>query len=204
MKQAKNVDEYVSIHRAAVASNPECGTSRYNLAVGLMGQKNYDEAEEEFLDAIHCSPNLAEAYVQLGGLCLMRGDLDGCLRYNQQSVKVRAGFSEGYGNIGFLHLQKGNIEDAITALEKAIAYNSSYLQAHANLANAYLMKGMIDKSIQTSLKVIELEPSFAIAHNNLAIAYLEKGEKEPAKTHCEKAVSLGYEVAPEILKELEG
>ena len=65
------------------------------------------------------------------------------------------------------------------------------------------MKGMIDKSIQTSLKVVELEPSFAIAHNNLAIGYLEKGEKELAKTHCEKAVSLGYEVDPEILKEFE-
>ena len=53
------------------------------------------------------------------------------------------------------------------------------------------------------LKILDLEPSFAVAHNNLAIAYLENGEYEMAVKHCDKAVKLGYEVAPEILKEIE-
>jgi hypothetical protein len=48
-----------------------------------------------------------------------------------------------------------------------------------------------------------MEPSFSVAHNNLAIAYLENGEYEMAVEHCDKAVELGYEVAPEILKEIE-
>jgi tetratricopeptide (TPR) repeat protein len=65
------------------------------------------------------------------------------------------------------------------------------------------MKGLIDESIETSLKVLDLEPGFAIAHNNLAIAYLEKGENDLAVKHVDKAVELGYEVAPEILKEVE-
>jgi tetratricopeptide (TPR) repeat protein len=64
------------------------------------------------------------------------------------------------------------------------------------------MKGMLDESIQTSLKVIELEPDFAVAHNNLGIAYLEKGERDLAVKHLDKAVELGYEVAPEILDEI--
>jgi Flp pilus assembly protein TadD len=65
------------------------------------------------------------------------------------------------------------------------------------------MKGLVDECIETNLKVLELEPNFAIAHNNLAIAYLERGETEKAEKHCKKAVELGYEVAPEILKEIE-
>ncbi|MBW2439877.1 MAG: hypothetical protein JRH12_05335, partial [Deltaproteobacteria bacterium] len=44
---------------------------------------------------------------------------------------------------------------------------------------------------------------FAPAHNNLAISYLEKGEAGLAVEHCDKAVALGYEVAPEILKEID-
>ena len=68
MQKAKNVEEYIARQRSAIASNPECGTSHYNLAVALLGQKKYDEAEKELHEAIQCSPNLAEAYVQLGGI----------------------------------------------------------------------------------------------------------------------------------------
>jgi tetratricopeptide (TPR) repeat protein len=202
MSKAKNVDEYIAHQQAAVAVNPDCGNSHYNLAIGLLGLKKYDEAESELFAAIECSPNLAEAYVQLGGICLQRGDLEGCLKYNKLSVQARAGFAEGYGNIGFAQLQLGNIEEAIPALEKAIRWNPKFLQAYTTLANAYLMKGMIDESIETSLKVIEFQPDFAVAYNNLAIAYLEKGEYELAVKHVDKAAELGYEVAPEILDEI--
>jgi tetratricopeptide (TPR) repeat protein len=202
MQKAENVEEYIVQQRTFIASNPDCGTSHYNLAVALLGQKKYDEAEKEFLEAVDCSPNLAEAYVQLGGICLQRGDLDGCMDFNKRAITYRAGFSEGWGNIGFVHLQKGNLDEAIYALEKAVRYNPKFLQAFATLANAYLMNGMLDESIETNRKVVEQEPNFAVSHNNLAIAYMENGEFALAIEHCDKAVSLGYVVAPEILNEL--
>lgn len=202
MGKSKDVEEFIERQRMAVASNPDCGTSRYNLAIGLLGLKQYDEAEKALLEAIDCSPSLAEAYVQLGGICLQRGDLDGCLDWNQRAVKSRAGFSEGYGNIGFAQLQKGNVEEAIKALQKAIAFNSNFIQAYTTLANAYLMEGLVEESIQANLKALRIEPKFAIAHNNLAIGYLELGKFDSAIEHCDQAVELGYEVNPEILEEL--
>ena len=95
------------------------------------------------------------------------------------------------------------MDKAITALEKAVKYNKKFIQALATLANAYLMKGMIEESIDTSHRVLKLEPNFAVAYNNLAIAYMENGEFGLAAEHADKAQTLGYEVAPEILKELE-
>lgn len=203
MEKAKNVEEYIARNRASIASNPDCGMSHYNLAVGLLGQKKYDEAKKELHTAVDCSPNLAEAYVQLGGICLHFEDLDGCLAYNKQAVKSRAGFSEGYGNIGFVLMQKGEIDEAIGQLQKAITFNSKFLQAYTTLANAYFMKGLIDESIETSKKALKLEPLFAIAHNNIAISYLEKGLYDLAISHCDKALELGYEVSPDLLKEIE-
>ena len=102
MAQAKNAEEYIAQQRAAIASNPECGNSHYNLAVGLMGQQNYDEAEKALYEALDCSPSLAEAYVLLGGICLQRGDVEGCLKNDQMAVKARPGCSEGFGNFGFV------------------------------------------------------------------------------------------------------
>ena len=79
MGKAKNVEDYIQQQKMAIAQNPECGNSHYNLAVALIGKKQYDEAQKELYEAIENSPNLAEAYVQLGGLCLQRGDMEGCL-----------------------------------------------------------------------------------------------------------------------------
>ncbi|CAN2039372.1 conserved hypothetical protein [Candidatus Magnetomoraceae bacterium gMMP-15] len=202
MVQANNADEYIAQQRAVLAQNADCGTTHYNLAVALIGQKKYDEAEVELREAVGNSPTLAEAYSQLGGLCMQRGDLDGCLAYNQRAVQTRAGFFIGYGNIGFVHLQKGEADDAIAALNKALAYNPNFIQAQTTLSSAYLMKGEIDKSIEECKKALKIDPDFPVVHNNLALAYFEKGDYEKSIEHCDKAINLGYEVTENFLNEL--
>jgi len=203
MELAKNVEDHIAQQRAAIAQNPECGTSYYNLAIGLLGQRKFGEAEEALHKAVECSPTLAEAYVQLGGICLERGDLDGCLDFNTRAIHSRAQFSEGYANIGFVHLQRGEPDKAIPALEKALRFNPKFVQAYATLANAFYMIGQFDHAIETNLKVLELQPDFAVAHHNLSLAYLEKEDGEAAVRHSDKARDLGYQVPPEIRKEIE-
>jgi tetratricopeptide (TPR) repeat protein len=106
MEKAPNAEAFIAQQKSFIASNPDCGTSHYNLGVALLGQGKIEEAEEAFSTAIECSPGLAEAYVQMGGICLKRGDTDGCLDWNQRAVKAKPGFSEGWGNIGFVLLQR--------------------------------------------------------------------------------------------------
>jgi tetratricopeptide (TPR) repeat protein len=100
-------------------------------------------------------------------------------------------------------MQRGELDEAIKALKRSTAFNYKFIQGLTTLANAYLMKGMVEESIETSLKALEIEPNFAVAHNNLAITYIEKGEFRSAISHADRAVKLGYTVAPEILAILE-
>jgi tetratricopeptide (TPR) repeat protein len=203
MEKPKNAEDYIAQLKAQIAMNDGCSVSHYNLAVALMGLKRYEDAEGELQEAISCSPNFGEAYVLLGGIALQRGDLDGCLYYNRQATKVKAAFSVAWGNIGFICLQKGDADEAIKALQKAIVYNSKFVQAYATLANAYLMKGLIDEAVSANMKALQLQPDFAVAYYNLALCYLEKGDYDKAVENGDKAVELGYEAAPEIVKELE-
>lgn len=202
MEKPKNVDEFIAQQQQALAGNPECGNTHYNLGIALMGKRQYEEAEKAFLDAIECSPSLAEAYVQMGAICLKRGDMDGCLEWNKRSVKARPGFSEGYGNIGFVHMQRGEAQEAIEALRRATVFNFRFVQGFTTLATAYLMTGQPDAAIEACLSALKVQPDFAVAHNNIAIAYLEKGDRAKAKQHIQRAMDLGYEVAPAILQEL--
>lgn len=207
-----NVDEKISNLKDQLSRNEECGTTHYNLAVALMGKKEYVDAEKELLEAIDCSPSLAEAYVLLGGICLQANDLEGCYRFNQRATKARAGFAEGYGNMAFVLLQlvdgkdakedEEKVDKAIKNLRKAIVHNQKFVQAYATLGTAYFMKGLVSEGIKANLQAIAVEPKFPIAHNNLAVAYLETEEYEKAIVHCDEALSLGFEVAPALLEEL--
>ncbi len=209
----QNVDEHIADLRSKIAQNTECGTTHYNLAVALIGKKEYDEAEDVLHDAIECSPNLAEAYVLLGGLYLQRGDLDGCLRYNRHAIKARAGFAEGYGNIAFVLLQqctgedsdedKKKVDEAIKMLKKAIIHNSKFVQAFTTLGTAYFMKGLVKEGIEANKEAVRIQPDFPIAHNNLAVAYLELEEYKLALEHCDRARELGYDTPQALIDELE-
>jgi len=203
MEKPKNAEEYIAQLKAQIAGNDGCSVNHYNLAVALMGLKRYEDAEGELQEAINCSPNFGEAYVLLGGIALQRGDLDSCLYYNRQATKVKAAFSIAWGNIGFIYLQKGDADEAIKALQKAIVYNSKFVQAYATLANAYLMKGLADEGIAANMKALQLQPDFSVAYYNLSLCYLEKSDYEKAIENFDKAVELGYEPAPEVVKELE-
>ncbi|MCG8614709.1 MAG: tetratricopeptide repeat protein [Desulfobacterales bacterium] len=208
----KSADEHIANLRYALTQNAECGTTHYNLAVALMGKQEFAEAEKELHEAIDCSPTLAEAYTLLGGICLQRGDLEGCYRFNSRATKARAGFAEGYANMGFVLLQlidgKDEKEDdekwhkATKFLKKAVIHNKHFIQAYTTLGTAYFMKGLVDEGIKANLEALEVEPNFPVAHNNLAVAYLEKEDFPKAIEHCDKALQLGYEVPQELQAEL--
>lgn len=208
----KNADEHIAKLRQALIHNPECGTTHYNLAVALIGKQEFAEAENVLHDAVDSSPTLAEAYVQLGGLCLQRGDLEGCFRYNQRATKARAGFAEGYANMGFVLLQlvdgknakedEEKVDKAIKNLKKAIIHNKNFVQAYTTLGTAYFMKGLVEEGVKANLQALSVEPKFPIAHNNLAVAYLELKDYKQAIKHCDIAVDLGFDVNPALLDEL--
>ena len=59
MEKAPNAEAFIAQQKSFISSNPDCGTSHYNLAVGLIAKGQYDEAEEALFKAVDCSPGLA-------------------------------------------------------------------------------------------------------------------------------------------------
>ena len=166
--------------------------------MAMLAKHDYVEAESAFLNAVRLSPRLAEGFVQLGGLCLQRGDYEGCLRYNTEASNIRAKYAVPQANIGFCHLQMGDIKKAKSALIKALKWDPEFLQARTTLASAYFMEGNYDACIEESSAVIKAQPVFGPAWNNLALAYFEKEEFKKAAEAVEQAQKCGYEVHPDL------
>lgn len=197
-----DIDEYIADLKTEIAANEQCANHHYNLGLALLSKRDFVAAEESFLNAVRHAPHLAEAYVQLGGICLERGDLDGCLRYNEEAANCRAMFPVPWSNIGFVHLQRGEPAKAISALKKAVKWDPNFIQALNALATAHFMEGDYDASIEVCDTVLRKEPGFGPAWNNLALALFEKGEFSRAVEAVDKALECGFEVRREFLEEL--
>ena len=131
-----DLDEYIADLKKEIEANAQCATHYYNLGLALLSKRDFVAAEEALLNAVRNSPHLAEAYVQLGGICLERGDLEGCLHYNEEAANCRAKFPIPWSNIAFVHLQRGEPDKAIAALRKALKWDPKFIQAKNALATS--------------------------------------------------------------------
>ena len=197
MKQRyDDIDEYIADLKMEIAANEQCATHHYNLGLALLSKRDFVGAEEALLNAVRNSPHLAEAYVQLGGICLERGDLEGCLRYNEEAAQCRAKFPVPWSNIAFVHLQRGEPDKAITALKKALKWDPDFVQAKNALTTAYYMQGDFEACEKLCKEILEKEPAFAPAWNNMALAQFDLGKYAEARQSAAKAAELGFGELP--------
>lgn len=200
---AQNADDYIAEQKNKLAKNPQCANTRYNLGVAYLSKRMWHEAEREFRQAVQDSPKMAEAYVQLGGICMHRGDLDGCMSLNKMAKEIRPAFAVPFANIGFCLLQQGKVEDAIASLRKAVGRDPTFVQAWSTLGSAFYMQNDLDEAEKALAKALELEPRFGPAYNNLALVWLDRGDKAKALENVELARKWGYEVDPKLVEQIE-
>ena len=203
MQQYENIDQYIGNLKKGLEANEECGNTWYNLGVALLAKREFMEAERAFREAVSCSPKLAEGYVQLGGIALQRGDLEGCLNFNLQASKIRPFFAAPWGNIGFCYLQQGEVDKSIKALKRALKYDPNFLQALATIGSAYYQEGDLESAEESLKKSLALQPKFGPAWNNLALIRMEQGKYAEARECLEKAKESGYDVPEELAREVE-
>jgi tetratricopeptide (TPR) repeat protein len=159
-------------------------------------------AERYLKKALEIAPDSLVANYHLALFLQEHGDVDGAIRLFRRVVERDAGFREAYNYLGVAYAEKGWIEEAIVEFEKAIAIDANFPEARNNLGVAYAQMGMTKKAESEFKKAVYIDPFFSEAHKNLAIAYFHQTQYALAKKHCEKAISLGFDVDPDFLQAL--
>lgn len=198
-----DIDEYIADLQEEIKKNEKCANHYYNLGLAFLAKRDFVAAEEALLKAVGNSPRLAEAYVQLGGICQQRGDLEGCLHYNEEAANCRPKFAIPQANIAYVHLQKGEPDKAMDALAKALQWNPDFVQAKNAMATALFMKGDYAASEKECRDILANEPKFAPAWHNLSLALFEQGKYDEALEASDKAASLGFDIPEGFLKDLQ-
>ena len=198
MEQFENVDQYIADLKEKLKANATCGNTLYNLGVAYLSKREFMDAERVFLDAVANSPRMAEAYVQLGGIALQRGDMEGCLNYNVQATQQRPFFAVPWGNIGFVQMQMGQPDEAHKSLKRALKYDPGFLQAMATMSSVYIALEDFEEASLMLKKILDKEPHFGPAWNNMAVVNAHNEQWEEAAKCVDLAKENGFDVLPEL------
>lgn len=183
---------YIKFLKERLAFEPNSATLHYNLGLAYTNRRLFAEAVSEFKQALECDPNLAEAYVNLGGL-YAGTEPEKSIEANMKALEINPDLGPAHCNLAFGWLRGGEPGKAVEHAKRALQLMPGSTKAYQLLAAAYLVSGQAEASARLSMEMIEADSSFAAAHYNLAVALRAMGKDREADEQAEKAKRLGYE-----------
>ena len=182
---------YIKFLKERLAFEPLSATLHYNLGLAFTHRGLVAEAVSEFKQAVECDPNLAEAYVNLGGL-YADAEPAKSIEANMKALEINPDLGPAHSNLAFNYLRNGEPEKAIAHAKRALELMPGSPKAYQLLAAAYLESGRAEASAELSMRMIESDRSSAVVHFNLAVALRALGRDIEADEHAFKAQQLGY------------
>lgn len=106
--------------------------------------EQYDNAIDAHNTALELDPESHEAWVNLGVVYRLTGDLDQAEYCYNQALSFNPDYPEAHSSLGVLYIVRGEPEKAVESLERAIELAPQYAVAYGNLALAYAIVGRFD------------------------------------------------------------
>jgi tetratricopeptide (TPR) repeat protein len=171
---------------------PESGFHRNDFTYGIaLFQRGYlDQAAASFKQVIAAKPDYAEAYYNLGTLCLRSRQLADARRYLEQAVQLRADYPEAWNNLGMIAAEQGHAETAIDHFQHSLSLRPNYAVALLNLGNLYRSRGNYDEAAKLLLRALEIEPNDAEVNYGVGMLYARQDKLDLGLQFLERAVQL--------------
>jgi len=162
----------------------------YNLGITLQGNGNYDDAVENYKNAITMNPEYSEAYENLAILFQSQGQHSEAVKYYQSALTLKQNDSALLANLGTALQATGNIEGAIESYKKALVMKPDDPVIYNNLGNALAVQGEYELAEESFNKALSVSPEYAGAFNNLGNALRDQGKHERAIDCFRKALQI--------------
>lgn len=120
----------------------------YLAGVLLQNEKNYTEAEKEYLTALEKNPRANEPLSALIKLYLSQQEVDKALQYLDALIAKDADYLVPYNLQGEIHLSQKNYSKANGKFEDAIAKNSKWWVPYRGLSLMYAAQDDIENSLK--------------------------------------------------------
>jgi Flp pilus assembly protein TadD len=191
-------DEAVRALDEGVRDNPGNYALLSTFGTLLVRVRQDDRAEEVLKKAIAVVDFDPDAWNNLGGIRMRKGDLDKALESFARAVTLDAGFTPAYLNIGAASMARyfgggRNPEDLASAVKnfrRAVALEPGSNPALRGLASALTTSGNVDEAVPAWEKAVAADPKDDFSTYNLGVAYFNRDDKAGALRCFERYLEL--------------
>jgi len=166
----------------ADARNKSPGLVRPYNNLGEANDKlgNFDQAIEEFKEALKINPNYFFGLNNLGNVYGKQGKYEEAINNFQKALDQKSDYSPAHYNIARAYHLVGKKQEAAESYRKAIRFNPYFEQAFYNLAYLSMELSVFDEAIENFNKFIKMQPNHSRAHFGLGNALMMKGQLDLA------------------------
>jgi len=178
-----------------------------NLGSGLVEQRRFAEAAEEFQEALKVKPLYADAASNFGFVLAAQGRIDEAIAQYRQALALKPSIAQTHYLLGAALLTRGDLAEAIEEFRTALKLNPDLPPALNDLA--WVLASNPDPDVRDGAEAVRLaeracqitrfrEPQMI---GTLAAAYAEAGRFSDAIAMAERAKSLAQEIGRSDLVE---
>jgi tetratricopeptide (TPR) repeat protein len=139
-----------------VEEHPEKPSAHYNLGLAYTVSGRVKQAEDAYLSALELDPTFVQAWVNLGGVRLMRWEFEGCLEANEKAAEIRGDLPIVHYNMGQAYLYLNEPEHLVRCNEKVLELDRNNAAAHYYAAVGQLALDNLDSAKRHLGRAIEL------------------------------------------------
>lgn len=165
-----------------------------NVAVALLAEKKYIEAETKFREVLAATPLDTDALYGLAFTQYSRGYIDDARKTLDTLLETDSKHGRAHELLGTILFTAGNKEEGIAHLRLAVLYPAEDAEAHAQ--TDYLLGSMLASTGEKAeaegyyRRAIELDPSHADAQHLYGRLIAGRGELREGLDHILKAIEL--------------
>jgi tetratricopeptide (TPR) repeat protein len=173
-------------YRRRVEEHPESAAAHFNLGLAHTKRGFPGRAEPCYRKALDLDPDLIEAWVNLGGVLLLKRDFKGSIAANEEALKRDDALALAHYNIGQALLYLGDAEGVVRSYRRLVDLHPQHAGAHY-----FLAVGLLATDHPAEARK-ELSRAQALGHRPAPefLRALGKAEDEPAGPKDSNIVTL--------------
>ena len=142
-------DQAETLFAAAVEQCPADERARHGYAHSLWRRGAQDEAIAHMEEAVRLSGNDPQRLVELGGMYLHRGQLQGAAEQADRAIAADPQLASAWVLRGQSQLARGRREDALASLHRALSLCANYPEAQLAIAAIYTQQSRPQRALAT-------------------------------------------------------
>ncbi|MFP3042602.1 tetratricopeptide repeat protein [Treponema primitia] len=170
-------------------AGPEEVLSYYNRGYNHAAKKEYDNAIENFTQALRLDPNFFPAYVQRGQSYSRSGDYEKALADFNTALRLTPDSFEAYYFRGMAYYRKNDYDRAIADFTQSIRLNPNNAGTYYTRSVMYNLKGEMEKGIEDLTQAIRIKPDI-IYYFERALVYGKIKEHDKAIADYTRVIGL--------------